>query len=235
MENKETLGKLFQAGIMIPLLSVFAIASVYYHEAGYFQRMGIPINLIQIELARNINLVFAFTAFASSLITTIASLSVFVRKIKTDQWLWKIIFSMLAACGIYTMCTTLKAVFITSNWPLFTTIAMAAIFLAGSYINAGKNKSDLLDFYDVIYHEKATYLWIGLIITAFLCLVFFQIGFQEANEQKEFFVKSDKKTLLIRKYTDYDILGVTDSIGAPFKQFILVYGKGQSDTFITIK
>ena len=54
--------KIYELGIFIPLLTGFAIASVYYYEDGFFFKLGLPDELIQVELSKNIKLIFGFIA-----------------------------------------------------------------------------------------------------------------------------------------------------------------------------
>lgn len=54
------LRKIWSSDFIIPLISVFAIASVYYYELGHFVALGIPTDFLKVELLNKVDLIFTF-------------------------------------------------------------------------------------------------------------------------------------------------------------------------------
>ena len=223
--------KLLEAGILIPLATIFAIASVYYYELGFFCYLKIPIVIIQVELARNIQLIFGFFSVCWGTIIIVEFFVSFIPK--HNDWskgkrLISVIIIILLFCIFFRNCLSDQR-----NFVLITSLIIGGLLWL-AYVLIIKYSPKEEPIRETLIIKTSGLAGPLIFFASIICMIFFQIGYESGDGVDKFY-KPDKKTFLLRKYSGYSIYGVTDSIGKPFKEFIVSRTSTDADTLIPSK
>ena len=226
--------KFYELGIFIPLLTVFAIAGVYYYELGYFYHYGIPFELIQIELSKHIPLIFAF-----SLIVFIAPLAINVQQHLTKKLTSKryetivviIVFMAPMVAILRAMIKLSENRFSLDIYYLIMCFVSGTILVIAAILKQEKEMANSGDN-NFLNSDTFGYTGFSMIIASMFCIFSFYMGVSEAKAMSEYNLKPSKNTFLLRKYSNYTIYGITDSIPGYCKEFIVARSKIDADTLV---
>src|SRR4051812_48011330 len=120
------INKIWELGIAIPLVSLFAVGVVYYSESGYLECFGISNEVVEIELTKNVSLLIVFIALGSLLLNEIRN-SIIGYDSKAVAG-----YAVLAIVGWWICFTYLKNVGIITIFPL------ACMSVGSLYLETGE-------------------------------------------------------------------------------------------------
>ncbi len=69
-----------------------------------------------------------------------------------------------------------------------------------------------------------------LIVSTLICIIMFNIGISDGATKLIVLTKIDKKTILIRKYSEYSLYGIPDSINSKLQSVIIERSSTDIDT-----
>lgn len=221
-------------GLLIPLLTILAFSATYYHELGYFTYFGLPKDLIEIELSQKSYLVFAFIItfiIYSIAIQPLYSGVIALFDFKSKVWIPKLIMVIILLVIIYF--AYWDAMLLIYHKEIISPIT--GLFLGVVFLILKKKKiedihEDDWSLMKYINYSLGNSLGPILIISAITCIIMFNKGIADAATKLITLKKVDKRTVLIRKYSDYSLYGIPDSITSKLRSVIIERSSTDIDT-----
>jgi len=220
-------------GLLLPILTIFSISSIYYFELGYFKFFGIPRELIEIELTKSCYLIFLFfpaLLFVTFIVEPPLRNLLLIRSFKS-----KAVKLLLIAIFLFIIYAAFKDFrkFI-SHGEVFL-LFLTLLFGIGLLLNKSEHhaaKSFLEDFSIFRYLANLFGEVLGpiLISASLICFIMFSVGYASAETKDRFYSLNNKNNVLLRKYSNYSIFAINDTLQKPFKRFVISRSSNDSDT-----
>ena len=204
---------LIQFGLLIPLMTIFAIASVYYYELGYFSFYKIPFDLIQIELTNKVYVIFIFLTLAFIIIFFLQPMikDWTIATNKKIRWEYAIGAILAPFVAMSFVAIFLKAVY------YFETLFLLFSFLIGLglllYRRNMRITNIIQDNFILKYVADYSSNLLGLLIvfSSSICMLMFSLGYINAKYFPSILNRNDNKTILLRNYSTYKIFKIRDT------------------------
>lgn len=204
---------LIELGLLLPLLSVIAYAAIYYSEYGYFTYYKIPKELVEVELSSNSHLIFPFMIFFILIPVLLQPmLSLLIVLIDAKSWKIKLVMALITLVTLFFVRKDLMTFYHKEILILFMSLFLGIVFL---FLKKSSNIDEIRtsDYSAIEYINYLAGHSLGkvLIGASFICIVMFNVGLSSAKNKEGELVKSDKRTMLIRKYPSYTLYTISDT------------------------
>jgi hypothetical protein len=236
---------MFEFGILIPILTVIAFASIYYFELGYFDYFRIPADYIEVELTKSSYTIFIlFTLVCLLLWIRVLIVTLYQQiKILIEKKNWKspdwdavkglLIFLLLTSFIIYLYRETFEI----NNNNALSLVYLVLSVVIGVFLSKAKPE-ELKSVTSAIDRHMVNFIGMVLVICSLSCLLMFFSGrfFAKTSARPSVSGHQENTTVLLRRYSGYSIYGVRDSTHSRdttkkwFETFIISRGKDDVDT-----